>query len=186
MIFKYLLTLIFLIGIIGCGSDLREPTLQTTPSIKTDIDLLDKSDDDYFYALDGDTIKFRFDSKITTIRLIGIDTFEIHKNNKAYRQAYENNISLEEVIQRGKAAREFVINLLKEYSDYYFEYDEDFLDRYKRTLAYVWLDNKTMLNLKIVCSGYAMPLKIRPNTKYSSVINECYNRAKELKLGIWR
>ena len=182
MIVRILLIALLLIG---CDDDLRV-TKSNTPPLQTNIYQLDKSDDDYFYALDGDTVKFRFDSKITTIRLIGIDTFEIHKNNKAYRQAYENNITIDEVIRRGKAAKEFLKEELKSHSHYYFEYDEQFQDRYKRTLAYIWLDDKTMLNLQIVCKGYAMPLKIRPNTKYASQIKECYQRAKENKLGIWR
>jgi len=169
---------------LGCGSDLREIST-TSPSLHTNIGQLDKSDDDYFYALDGDTIKFRFDSKITSVRLIGIDTFETHKNNKAYRQAYENNITLEEVIRRGKAAKEFVKETLKNHSDYYFEYDEEFLDRYQRTLAYIWFDENTMLNLQIICSGYAMPLNIKPNTKYEKEFKECYQSAKKRHLGIW-
>ncbi len=185
---KYILSLFLIIFILGCGSSRVDSgsQLSQTPTLSINLSQLDKSDDDYFYVLDGDTIKVKFDDKITTIRLIGIDTFETHKNNKAYRQAYENNISIDEVIRRGKMAKEFIKDKLSNHSDFYFEYDEEFLDRYKRTLAYIWFDEHDMLNLDIVCSGYAMPLKIRPNVKYSDKIKECYYKAKESGLGVWR
>jgi micrococcal nuclease len=179
---KYLFLLFI---IVGCGSISRNFTPTNKPTIHTNISQLDQSDDDYFYALDGDTIKVRFDGNLTTIRLIGIDTFETHKNNKAYRQAYENNISIEEVIKRGKKAKEYIKEKLSNHSDFYFEYDEDFLDRYKRTLAYIWFSEDDMLNLDIVCNGYAIPLKIQPNVKYANEIKECYEDAKRSHIGVW-
>ena len=65
------------------------------------------------------------------------------------------------------------------------EYDEDFLDRYKRTLAYVWFSDKVMLNMKIICEGYALPLTISPNDKYAQEFVQCYEDAKAKGLGVW-
>ena len=176
------IVLIFL----GCGNSNRvDLTNRQTIQLNTDLSQLDKSDDDYFYVVDGDTMKFRFDGKIVTVRLIGIDTFETHKNNKAYRQAYENNISIDEVIRKGKKAKDYAKELLLKNSEYYFEYDEQFLDRYKRTLAYLWFNKDSMLNLKMVCDGYALPLTIKPDTKYAKEFQECYEQAKERGLGVW-
>jgi len=181
---KYLLS-ISIVLIVGCGRVDNSFENIYKPNVYVNLEELDESDDNYYYALDGDTIKVKFDAKITTIRLIGIDTFEIHKNNKAYRQAYENNITIEEVIKRGKKAKEYIIDKLSKHKKFFFEYDEDFLDRYKRTLAYLWFSQDDMFNLDIVCDGYAMPLKIEPNTKYANKIEYCFKNAKKLKIGIW-
>jgi micrococcal nuclease len=170
---------------IGCGGIEYDTIKENQPKVYTDITQLDDSDGNYFYAVDGDTIKVKFDGKLTTIRLIGIDTFETHKNNKAYRQAYENNITIDEVITRGKRAKEYIKEALSSHKDFYFEYDEEFLDRYKRTLAYIWFNDNDMLNLDIVCNGYAIPLKIEPNIKYADKIKECYKDAKDRGLGVW-
>ena len=179
---RYIFVLFWLVG---CGGVEHDYIAVNKPTVHTDISQLDDSDGNYFYALDGDTIKVKFDGKLTTIRLIGIDTFETHKNNKAYRQAYENNISLQEVINRGKKAKEYIKETLSSHKDFYFEYDEGFLDRYKRTLAYIWFSEDDMLNLDIVCNGYAIPLKIQPNVKYANEINECYKDAKRSHIGVW-
>ena len=56
--------------------------------------------------LDGDTIKVKLDSgNKFSIRLIGIDCYETNKINRAYKQAYVNDISIEEVVKRGEDAR---------------------------------------------------------------------------------
>jgi micrococcal nuclease len=170
---------------VGCGSIKDNSITEIHPSIHTNFYDLDDSDGNYFYALDGDTIKVKFDGKLTTIRLIGIDTFETHKNNKAYRQAYENNITLDEVIRRGKKAKEYIKDAISAHKDFYFEYDEGLKDRYKRTLAYLWFSGDDMLNLDIVCNGYAIPLKIRPNVKYADEIKECYESARSRGVGVW-
>jgi micrococcal nuclease len=179
---RYLYIVVIFIFFIGCGN---WSDVELYPNVKTKLHQLDKSDDSYHYVVDGDTIKVRFDSKITTVRLIGIDSFETRLNDKAYRQAYQNDITVEEVLKRGEMAKEYLKDRLKNQKEFYFEYDEDFLDRYGRVLGYLWLNEDEMLNLEMVCKGYAMPLKIEPNTRYSLEIRECYEKAKENGLGVW-
>ena len=171
---------------IGCGEGREERGVSHYPTIKTNTQILDIADPVAAQIVDGDTIKLEFDGKLTTIRLIGIDTFESRKNNKAYRQAYENNISIEEVIQRGKLAKTYIKEKLSKRSKNYLEYDEDFLDRYDRTLAYVWFSDDEMLNMDIICEGYAMPLTIKPNDKYAKAFTQCYEEAKAQGLGVWK
>ncbi len=190
--FILVLTLVLTINGCGGGNTLRDDNsslkakTENTPTLTTNIEILDQADRYKAYVSDGDTIKLYFDGTKTTIRLIGIDTFESHKNNKAYRQAYENNITIDEVLRRGKMASEYLKNLLKDRDEFYLEYDEEFLDRYHRTLGYVWLDGHTQLNLKIICEGYAMPLTIPPNDRYASKYIKCYENAKRDHLGVWK
>ncbi len=178
-----LLSLLSLI-MIGCGES-HNSLPDFTPSLSTHIEVLDQADEKAATITDGDTIKLVFDGKLATIRLIGIDAFESQKNNKAYRQAYENNITIEEVVQRGKQAKEYIKTLLSKRVKFYLEYDEDFLDRYQRTLGYVWFSDNEMLNLDMICNGYALPLTIQPNDKYAAEFNTCYQQAKEQHIGVF-
>jgi len=171
---------------IGCGDGREDSVSAHYPDITTNTSTLDISDAKQATIVDGDTIKLEFDGKLTTIRLIGIDTFESRNSIKAKAQAYDYGISLEEVIQRGKRAKTYIQAQLSNRVTHYLEYDEDFLDRYKRTLAYVWLSNKVMLNMKIICEGYALPLTISPNDKYAQEFVQCYEDAKAQGLGVWK
>jgi micrococcal nuclease len=181
---KYLISLCILI-MIGCGESTRYNSQSSSPSLSIHTEVLDKVDPKEAKIVDGDTIKLTFDGKLTTIRLIGIDTFESRKNNKAYRQAYEHNITVEEVVLRGKRAKTYITNRLSKRVNLYLEYDEEFLDRYERTLGYVWFSDDDMLNLDIICDGYALPLTIKPNDKYAKAFQRCYEEAKAEKLGVW-
>ena len=171
---------------IGCGEGREESQVSHYPVIKTNTQILDLADPTAAQIVDGDTIKLEFDGKLTTIRLIGIDTFESRKNNKAYKQAYQYHITLEEVINRGKRAKSYIQAKLSKRIKNYLEYDEDFLDRYDRTLAYVWFSDDEMLNMDIICEGYAIPLTIKPNNKYAKEFTQCYEDAKAQGLGVWR
>lgn len=181
-----LLSLVTLTIMIGCGNDREEKISHYIPPLETNILILDKSDQKEAHVVDGDTIDLSFDAQMMRIRLIGIDTFESRKNNKAYRQAYENNITVEEVVVRGKKATTYIKNRLSNRVTYYLEYDEEFKDRYGRALAYVWFSDSDMLNMDIICDGYAMPLTIKPNDKYAKEFKACYEEAKKRGIGVWQ
>jgi micrococcal nuclease len=175
---KQILSLLIITLFIGCGGG-RDTFSGATSnphidSPKAKLGELEKSDEEEVTITDGDTIKLFLDGEKTTIRLIGIDTFESRQNNKSYRQAYEHNITPQEVVFRGKLAKTYLKAKLAKQKDFYLEYDEGLKDRYQRILGYVWLSSKEMLNLSIVCDGYAMPLTIKPNTKYQSYFQKCY------------
>ena len=170
---------------IGCGEVREDITHSYYPPIKTNILLLDKSDEKEAHIVDGDTIDLIFDGESTRIRLIGIDTFESRSSIKAKAQAYDYNISLEEVIKRGKRATTYIHEQLSKRVKHYLEYDEDYLDRYKRTLAYVWFSQTDMLNMDIICDGYAVPLTIKPNDKYADEFKRCYQYARQAHIGVW-
>ncbi len=167
---------------IGCGEG---GASKRASGPTTHIEVLDKADALPATITDGDTIKLTFDGELKTIRLIGIDTFESRKNNKAYRQAYEHHITIEEVVERGKKAKRYLEAKLSKRVHFYAQYDEEFLDRYDRTLAYIWLSDSDMINMDIICDGYAMPLTIQPNDTYAKEFQACYEEAKAAHIGVW-
>ena len=98
--------------------------------------------------LDGDTVRAKINDNIFSIRLIGIDCYETTPNNRAYRQAYNNNLTIGEVIKNGKFSKKFLINLYKKSNVQTFEFMG--LDYYKRPLGVLYFDdvniNQKMLN----------------------------------------
>ncbi len=98
--------------------------------------------------LDGDTVRAKINDNIFSIRLIGIDCYETTPNNRAYRQAYNNNLTIGEVIKNGKFSKKYLINLYKNSNVQTFEFMG--LDYYKRPLGVLYFDdvniNQKMLN----------------------------------------
>ena len=98
--------------------------------------------------LDGDTVRAKINDNIFSIRLIGIDCYETTPNNRAYRQAYNNNLTIDEVIKNGKFSKKYLINLYKNSNVQTFEFMG--LDYYKRPLGVLYFDdvniNQKMLN----------------------------------------
>jgi len=181
----YFIPLFSMLIMIGCGESARDNSKSHYPKLSIHTEVLDKADAVQAKIVDGDTIKLEFDGIQKSIRLIGIDSFETHSSQKAKAQAYDYGITLEEVISRGKRAKTYIKEKLSKRVKFYMEYDEDFLDRYDRTLGYVWFSDDEMLNLDIICDGYALPLTIKPNDKYAESFLECYEAAKKDGLGVW-
>ncbi|KAI9549735.1 thermonuclease [Daphnia sinensis] len=104
-------------------------------------------DGDTFWVLDerGAEVK---------VRLIGINTPESRRTGRT------------EVEYFGKEASAYVAQLLNG-RRIRLEYDVAKYDRYKRTLAYVYLDNGTFLNAHLIQEGYATVATYPPNVKYS-------------------
>ena len=63
-----------------------------------------------------------------------------------------------------------------------------FLNVLKRELGqyYLYLPDGTFVNARIIQEGYAYPLTVRPNVKYSGVFKELYNQARQDKKGLWQ
>ena len=55
-------------------------------------------------VIDGDTVHAMCGKKDTKIRLTTIDSYESKRNNRAFRQAYQERITVEEVVSKGKQA----------------------------------------------------------------------------------
>ena len=105
------------------------------------------------------------------VRLIGVDTPETVKPNTPV-QPY------------GKEASNYSKQHLNN-KDVYLEYDKEKEDRYGRTLAYVWLDEKTMYNEELVKKGLAREKYFSPNGKYRSTFEKDEQQAKKDKVNLW-
>lgn len=124
------------------------------------------------YVKDGDTIVCNIDGKSVTIRMIGIDTPEsVHSDET------KNTV-------QGVSASQYTKSLL-DGKKVYLEYDLDRTDDYGRELAYVYLEDKTMVNSLLLEKGYAKTMTIAPNVKYSLKFSSIEAEAKKNNVGFW-
>jgi len=135
-------------------------------------DLLYQGPYEVVKVIDGDTIKLDIDDEITSVRLIGIDTPESVHPNK------------EKNVPEGKLAAEHTKSLAED-KYVYIEYGEEAHDRYGRVLAYVYIDENTMLNAKLVEDGYAEVYTLKPNNKYEEYFLSLEEKAKNNNSGLW-
>lgn len=66
------------------------------------------------------------------------------------------------------------------------EFDVDQLDKYGRTLAYVYLEDGTFVNAWLVENGYAAVMTIPPNVKHQELFLKLQREAREAKRGLWK
>ncbi len=131
---------------------------------------------DYLYdvvrVVDGDTIVVNIEGENTKIRLIGVNTPEsVHSDSKKNTP-------------EGVIASDYVKDLL-EGKQVYIEYDKEKLDQYKRTLAYVYTEDKELVNLKLIELGYGECMFYSPNTKYKKMFDEAMEKAQKNNVGFW-
>ncbi len=60
------------------------------------------------------------------------------------------------------------------------------MDKYGRTLAYVYLEDGTFVNASLVEHGYAMVMTFPPNVKHEALFLRLQREAREQKRGLWR
>ena len=121
---------------------------------------------------DGDTITVKFDGRSEKVRLIGIDSPELHDERQAYRDA-------------AYAARSFARSLLGgETVVLEAEPRQGDRDRYGRLLRYVILDDGTNVNEVLVRKGYARVFD-RFNFALKPQFKAAEAEAKRDKLGVW-
>ncbi len=123
-------------------------------------------------CVDGDTAHFYINGKNVKVRFLAIDTPETVKPGTPV-QPY------------GKEASEFTSNALKNAKEIRLEYEEsNKIDKYNRTLAYVFVDGE-LLQEQLLLKGYAKMTCLCNNYRYSSILNAAERKAKENKLGLW-
>jgi len=125
------------------------------------------------WAADGDTLVIDIDGVETSVRLIGIDAPE-----SVHWDETKN-------VPEGAESSEFLKGLIRG-KKVWLEYDSELLDKYDRTLAYVWLDDgETMVQDLILKAGMAKTLTIRPNVRYTLRFEKLQFDAKREKAGLW-
>ena len=120
-------------------------------------------------VVDGDTIVLEDGTKV---RYIGLNTPE--RGRPFYEEATEANRKLVE-------DREVRL-----------EFDTVQIDRYGRTLAYVFVGDstgstqgETFINLELLRQGYANVFTVPPNVKYEELFREAEREAREVGRGLW-
>lgn len=120
---------------------------------------------------DGDTFRATLDGQSTPIRLTGIDTPETRHPNKG-------------VECFGRESTEALARMLPVRSEVRLVYDVERLDRYDRTLAYVY-SGSTFVNLELVRQGYAQVSTHPPNVRFAEDFVRAAAEAREAGRGLW-
>ena len=85
----------------------------------------------------------------------------------------------------GKEASSFTRKLV-EGKKVRLEFDIKKHDRYGRLLAYVYLEDGTFVNSRIIEEGYAQVMTITPNVKYAQIFLKLEREARQKKKGLWK
>ena len=126
-------------------------------------------------VIDGDTIEVLFQDKEEPVRLIGIDTPELHHPEKP-------------VMYYAKEAYKFTKQMVGN-KNVRLEFDEsnaylNHRDKYGRLLAYIYLEDGTFLNAEIIKQGYGFAYTRFP-FKYLDDFRKYQQEAIENEAGLW-
>jgi micrococcal nuclease len=118
------------------------------------------------YVHDGDTLFLRDGRKV---RLLGIDTPEIGKNLACY----------------GTEATQLLRELLPEGSRIWVLSDVEPTDRYGRSLLFVYSEDGTNVNMKMLERGAARVEMYSPNLLFQTEIEAVERGARDAGVGLW-
>ncbi len=121
-------------------------------------------------VVDGDTIEVQLGGREVDIRLIGIDTPESVAPGQSIECYGRRASAYTESRLEGEIVR--------------LEFDVERLDRYGRTLAYVWVDDE-LFNETLVAEGYAVVTTFPPNVTYVDRFLAAQRAAREAGRGLW-
>jgi len=133
-------------------------------------------------VVDGDTLKL---SDGQRVRLIGVDTPELHYSDKLVRDAKKTGTDIKTIQAMGAKASDFTKGLCAN-KKVKIEFDVKKQDRYGRLLGYVYLEDGTFVNAKIIEEGYGQIMTVPPNVKYSDLFLKLENKARQDKKGLWK
>ena len=151
-------------------------------------------------VVDGDTLELENKERV---RLIGVDTPESRKNEKALKDSKRSGMDVEKIIELGQEAKIFTQGLL-ENKRVRLEFDVGQKDKYGRLLAYVYIhsdqiatfndklsyvqnsNGEIFVNATLMKAGYASPMTIPPNVKFADLFRGLYEEARLEKRGLWQ
>jgi micrococcal nuclease len=133
---------------------------------------------------DGLIIENIFDKKLLEIRFLGIDAPELKPCKKLYQDERETHLAAHFLIELGRKSLNYLIEIAPPKTKISIAMEENnILDVYGRTLAYVFLEDGTCLNEKMVAEGYAKPYNrfyCKELTKYQILNLKARNEVKGL------
>ncbi len=137
-------------------------------------------------VVDGDTLLLTNGERV---RLIGVDTPEVHESKKLYRDAQRTGRDIKTIKALGKRASAFTKSLV-DMKEVRLEFDQanahiGHRDKYGRILAYVYLKDGIFVNAEIVRQGYRFAYTRFP-FKYMEEFRRYEREAREDKRGLWR
>lgn len=120
-------------------------------------------------VVDGDTLVLDGGERV---RLIGVDTPELHHPAKP--------------VQYFAREADQQTRRLVEGRPVWLEFDQQRRDRYGRTLAFVFLADGTMLNLRLIEQGYGFAYTKYPfRADYMARFRRAEREAREAERGLW-
>lgn len=123
-------------------------------------------------VIDGDTLVITRNGNTEKIRLIGVDTPELHDPRKPV-ECYAQQASDYTKSLQGQQI--------------YLETDptQDSIDRYGRTLAYIWTDTGRLINYDLIADGYAHEYTYNDPYRYQSQFQAAQQHAQSAQSGLW-
>lgn len=140
--------------------------------------------EDFFYisrVVDGDTVKLSNGQKM---RLIGVDTPEVHYSNKLLKDSDRTGRDIKTIQALGRKASDFTKNLCLG-KKARLEFDVEKHDRYGRLLGYLYLEDGTFVNGKILEEGYGQVMTVPPNVKHAEYFLKLQKDARAKRKGLW-
>lgn len=126
---------------------------------------------DVIRAIDGDTLLISMYGTETIVRLIGIDAPESVHPDEEKNTAEGEQVSL--WLKQYIAGKQVML-----------EYDQKMNDRYGRTLAYAYIDNR-MLEDILLTMGFVRTLTMEPNIRYQHHFEMLEKEARDSGSGFW-
>lgn len=165
---KILIFLLF-IGLSGCSDGKKR--------INTESELYTVTE-----VIDGDTFRISNGEKI---RLLGIDSPEINESEKLNRDSEQSGRDKNTIKKLGSLSAAYS-RKLADGKKVYLEKEPggDDRDRYGRLLRYVYLEDGTLINGKIIRDGYAYVYDRYPLSK-TGEFKQYEKEARENKRGLW-
>lgn len=123
--------------------------------------------------VDGDTIKVDIGGTIETVRMIGVDTPEIKDPRKTV-QCFGKEASAR--------TKELLENQMVKLEADSTQNDRD---KYSRLLRYIYLENGTFINKKLIEEGYAFEYTYQIPYLYQAEFKAVQKLAETNNLGLW-
>lgn len=128
---------------------------------------------DVVQVIDGDTIRVNVQGSTESVRLIGINTPETGEGRRALECFGREASDFAERLMDGRRVR--------------LEGDptQDERDQYGRLLRYVWLDDGTFVNERMIAEGYAYEYTYDLPYRYRDDFRAAETQARSSEAGLW-